>query len=131
MLCEPTPNCCLILRCRNGADADKHVRLSQILLCLGNAARAGQALNNDCVGEIQALRKSLMEDYQATPELLADCNADSKKFCPNAKPVAGATIHCLMQHAMTPKKTERISSSCRQRVRTHNTLHINASRNIT
>jgi len=103
-------------RCRKGTDTDKHVRLSQILLCLENAGHAGQGINGECIEEMRLHRKSLMEDHQATPELLADCSADSKTFCPNSKPVAGATIHCLMQHAMSPRKSERITKNCRARV---------------
>ena len=104
-------------RCRKGAtDSDKQVRLAQILLCLENATHLGQEMNGECVEDIRQHRKSLMEDYNATPELLANCHHDRLKFCEAGKSLNGKTIHCLMQHAMSPKKEDRIEDKCREQV---------------
>ena len=62
-----------------------------------------QKLSGLCVTEMRNIRQSLMEDYQITPEIVCHCGEEIDKFCKkpegNGLDKAGATIHCLMQHA--------------------------------
>lgn len=108
-----------VCRCRRetSATADKQVRLSQILLCLENAAHMGGVeINGECMAEIKQHRRALMEDYRLTPELLAACSEEQKSYCAE-RGVNGNTIHCLMALAQTRKTERMISDRCRAGVR--------------
>jgi golgi apparatus protein 1 len=61
-------------------------------------------------------RKLLLEDYQLSPEILADCSDDINKFCSNVES-GGKTIHCLMEHARPKrKKDRRVTAQCQRAV---------------
>jgi Golgi apparatus protein 1 len=99
-------------KCRRGVEtSDKHVRLSQILLCLENEFHKGQDINGDCIEEIKMHRKSLMDDHSLTPELLTACAIDKQKFCAN-KGIHGKTLHCLMAHAQIREHAKRLQPPC-------------------
>jgi Golgi apparatus protein 1 len=100
-------------KCRRGASSsDKHVRLSQILLCLENEQHKGQEIGGECLDEIKQHRKSLLDDFSVTPELLSACQVDKDKFCAD-KGIHGKTLHCLMAHAQKGQtNNERLSDKC-------------------
>lgn len=75
----------------------------------------GTKVSRDCQMEMIEHRKILMEDYRLSPEIVAYCSEDIKKFC-NVLEVGGKTIHCLMEHARPKKRRERVSSSCQREV---------------
>ncbi|CAG7726469.1 unnamed protein product [Allacma fusca] len=101
-------------RCRRetSSTSDKHVRLSQILLCLENAAHTGHEINRECLYEIKQHRRALLEDYTLTPELLSACISEQTNYCAG-KGVNGNTIHCLMALAQSRDMDMRIKPQCR------------------
>ena len=77
----------------------------------------GSRVSKECRMEMLVHRKMLMEDYRLSPELVGKCSEDIDKFCKGLE-VGGRTIHCLMEHARTRKKKDRISYICQREVST-------------
>ena len=58
----------------------------------------GQKPQPACLAEMSMLRKSLLEDFQITPEVVHNCQAEITKFCGQIDE-QGGTIGCLMENA--------------------------------
>ena len=81
----------------------KTVKLAEILLCLEDVMRNEEAeIDGACQNEMKLHRKSLMEDYSISPELVSTCRDDIENSCNtvqgNRHP--GEIIHCLLRTAM-------------------------------
>ncbi|XP_052230402.1 Golgi apparatus protein 1-like [Dreissena polymorpha] len=96
-------------KCIAGMDtAGGHAQRSTILLCLENGLKQGVKPAGECMTQMSLLRKSLMEDYQITPEIVSNCGLEIDKFCRMQAGLdeQGGTIHCLMQMA-NPRERDR------------------------
>lgn len=102
--------------CRRGVSDDKDVRLAQILLCLEAAQKNNTKIIPECLAEISDHRKLLMGDFNLSPEIIADCTDDMKKFCPEK--MGTLILHCLMEQirGSRTKKENRVSSQCQRAV---------------
>ena len=76
----------------------------------------------ECIGELKEMRRSLMEDYKVSPEVVRACAAEISGPC-NDKTMLreGRVLHCLMDLAR-PRNNKyhyppAISSRCRREVR--------------
>ena len=108
-------------QCREGTSDKREIRLAQILLCLENAYTKNLPISTDCYSEILLHRRSLLEDYKLTPNLVNACQKDIDEFCSNLE--KGAKIlHCLMKYSKTKRHRgdahvkKRISSKCQREV---------------
>ncbi|KAL4235223.1 glycogenin glucosyltransferase glg1 [Mactra antiquata] len=94
---------------------------SMVLLCLENALKNDKHVSGACVAEMTELRRSLMEDYQITPEIVTRCNNEISHYCNNGEQRGGRTIHCLMEYAnplerrkkVQPGENSEFSDECR------------------
>ncbi|XP_053402519.1 Golgi apparatus protein 1-like [Mercenaria mercenaria] len=86
--------------------ADENTERSHVLLCLENALKSDRKLSGQCIGEMTQLRKSLMEDYQITPEIVTKCDVEINKYCNKGVDREGRTLHCLMENA-NPRQRQR------------------------
>jgi len=78
-----------------------------VLLCLEAGLREEKVkVGGRCVAEMQEIRRSLMEDFSVTPELVTSCQAEIEKCNKNSsnEKHPGETIHCLMKAAMEADK---------------------------
>lgn len=104
-------------RCRKGVTDDRAiVKMSQIIMCLVDAKLDGATLSGNCEFEMDEYRKSLMEDYSITPEIVKDCHKEISTYCEGLGK-NGKTIHCLMQASMNKGGGKGLSERC------ENTLH--------
>ncbi|XP_013408738.1 Golgi apparatus protein 1 isoform X2 [Lingula anatina] len=91
-------------------------RLSEILLCLENERKKGKKVSAECQSEMNNWRRSLMEDYQLTPEVAKDCSTEVTQYCDGGTERGGKTLHCLMDLARPRErqfdKQPRISEQC-------------------
>ena len=55
-----------------------------------------ESVNGKCKAELRDTRKSLMEDYQLSPELAHHCAEAIKDNCKGGMERGGKTLHCLM-----------------------------------
>ncbi|KAG8034414.1 hypothetical protein G9C98_007490 [Cotesia typhae] len=101
--------------CRKYVSDDKEIRLAQILLCLESAFKNGSKIDSDCQREMFDHRKMLMEDYSLSPEIVDGCAKDISEHCNGLKD-GGVTIHCLMKHIKTRKKSAQVSPECQRAV---------------
>lgn len=80
----------------------------------------GKKLDPECISELVSVRKSLMADFQLSPEIVTGCGAEIRDHCNNGLERGGRTIHCLMSNARnqakanTPVKT--FGQKCREAV---------------
>ena len=61
------------------------------------------------------MRRSLLEDYKISPNIVTACDLEIKNYCGNGLQREGKTLHCLMDLAR-PKKNE-ISNDCKGEVK--------------
>lgn len=102
-------------RCREDTSKNREIRLAQILVCLENAQHKGYPVAGECQAEMLDHRRSLLEDYRLSANVVHACEEDIRKFCNERLEVNGRTIHCLMDHARpTTRKKKRISESCKR-----------------
>lgn len=71
----------------------------------------------ECVAELKDMRKSLMEDYKISPDIVSACEAEIKDHCGGGLQREGKTLHCLMDLAR-PKR-DLISHDCKAEVDIH------------
>ncbi|XP_052816118.1 Golgi apparatus protein 1-like [Mya arenaria] len=85
---------------------DGHAQRSSVLLCLEHALKSGHRPAAECLTEMTMLRKTLLEDYQITPEIVANCDQEIELFCKAKEGLdaQGGTLHCLMEHANTRER---------------------------
>jgi len=101
-----------VLQCGNKEEKEDGVhvavQLSTVLLCLEAGVREEKVkVGGRCISEMQEIRRSLMEDFSVTPELVTSCKAEIRTHCgrDSAKEEhPGETIHCLMKAAMEEDK---------------------------
>jgi Cysteine rich repeat len=78
----------------------------------------GKSLEPECVGELKQIRRSLLEDYELTPELASACKTELEQQC--EKVPRRQTIHCLMDLARPSKgrnvAKKRVSGECQAEV---------------
>ncbi|KAL3859180.1 hypothetical protein ACJMK2_009410 [Sinanodonta woodiana] len=74
---------------------DVDVRRSTVLLCLQNAMKKDLAVTPECIAEMSEMRRSLMSDYQISPEIAIRCNIEINERCLGIQS-EGQTLHCLM-----------------------------------
>ncbi|KAK3085351.1 hypothetical protein FSP39_001959 [Pinctada imbricata] len=79
-------------------DHTEDTRRAAVLLCLENALKKDESLSAQCIAEMSELRQSLMEDYQISPEIVANCGTEITK-CGGGVKRGGETLHCLMAMA--------------------------------
>ena len=77
----------------------------------------GQQVEPECVAELKDMRKSLMEDYKISPDIVTACDLEIKAHCGGGLQREGKTLHCLMDLARPKKRV--ISSECRGEVSTN------------
>jgi len=99
-----THNCLADQSLLGGGARGKETKLSIILLCLEAAHSSGSDLSPECVSDLKEVRRSLMEDYQLTPEIIKDCSNEIKDCSKNMRPSA-QTTHCLMDKARRQGKS--------------------------
>lgn len=56
---------------------------------------SGGHVDGKCVAEMTEWRKSLMSDYQISPEIVVDCQIEIETLCKGLG-AGGKTLHCLM-----------------------------------
>ena len=100
-------------KCRGEEHEDATVKLSVVLLCLEDNLRDGRKVGGKCVEEMRQIRRSLMEDFALTPELVTSCTREIATFCKEKEgdQEHGQTIHCLMKNAMDKDKTWQSNES--------------------
>ncbi|KAL3859182.1 hypothetical protein ACJMK2_009412 [Sinanodonta woodiana] len=94
---------------------DVDVRRSTALLCLENAMKKDLAVTPECMAEMGEMRRSLMSDYQISPEIVIRCNKEINEKCRGLQS-EGRTLHCLMDMANVRKNPDidhRISVECK------------------
>ncbi|WAR12979.1 GSLG1-like protein [Mya arenaria] len=98
----PTKNQCIV----DMNTLDGHAQRSSVLLCLEHALKSGHRPAAECLTEMTMLRKTLLEDYQITPEIVANCDQEIELFCKAKEGLdaQGGTLHCLMEHANTRER---------------------------
>ncbi len=66
------------------------------------------------------MRKSLMNDYKISPDIVADCATEIQNSCNGGLQREGKTLHCLMDLARPNKgrqyERSQISSECKASV---------------
>ena len=88
------------------------VKLSQILLCLEENIRDGHDVSGVCVNEMREIRREMMEDFNISPELVANCGTEIDEYCSDTKQKQGQTIHCLMKLATEQTDHKKIGDKC-------------------
>ena len=99
--------------CRKVLDKEgkNAVKLSQVLLCLEENIRTGQQVSGQCLNEMREIRREMMEDYNISPELVANCGHEIDQFCSDKKK-HGHTIHCLMSVASERQSGRSLGDKC-------------------
>ena len=85
----------------------------------------GSEVSPECVAELRDMRKSLMNDYKISPDIVADCATEIQNSCNGGLQREGKTLHCLMDLARPNKgrQYERsISPECKASVSLTHTL---------
>ncbi len=119
-------------KCREGVAKgdEKNIKLAHILLCLEGVVKdeGVSSVAGDCLREMAAHRKMLMEDFNISPEIVNVCKEDiavsglyfeagSFRKCSRLQSkcsdggVGGRTIHCLMKQA---SQNQLESKQCRK-----------------
>ena len=62
----------------------------------------------ECIGELKEVRRSLMEDYKISPEIVTKCHEEIQSQCNGGLHREGKTLHCLMDLAR-PRRKEKDS----------------------
>ena len=99
------------LKCKEVIDKDSKnaVKLSQILLCLEQNIRDGNDVSGQCVAEMREIRREMMEDFNISPELVANCGHEIDEYCADTKTQKhGKTIHCLMKLASEQSEDKKV-----------------------
>ncbi|XP_041376284.1 Golgi apparatus protein 1-like [Gigantopelta aegis] len=94
--------------CLEGADHHEDTRRATVLLCLEDKVKNDQPVDGECLGEMRELRRTIMEDYNVSPDIVAKCGHDIESYCAKVNP-GDSTLHCLMSHA----RSGELSSECR------------------
>ena len=83
--------------------------MSQVLLCLEENIRDGHYVGGQCLNEMREIRREMMEDYNISPELVANCGTEIDEHCADTKKkMHGQTIHCLMKLATDESDHKKI-----------------------
>ena len=101
--------------CKKVVDKNSNngVKLSQILLCLEENIRDGHSVGGQCLNEMREIRREMMEDYNISPELVANCGSEIDDHCADTKTqMKGQTIHCLMKLATEQTDHKKIGDKC-------------------
>ncbi|GAB6030494.1 hypothetical protein CHUAL_007357 [Chamberlinius hualienensis] len=102
-------------RCRDETSKNREIRLAQILRCLENVVHKGDTVAGECQAEMMDHRRSLMDDYHLSPNVVSACKDEIEKFCGERLEGNSRTIHCLMNHARTTtRKNKRLSKGCKR-----------------
>merc|ERR1712098_123201 len=105
----------LIRSCKKVIDKDRSngVKLSQVLLCLEESIRDGHDVSGQCLNEMREIRREMMEDFNISPELVANCGTEIDEHCADTKKkMKGQTIHCLMKLATDESDHKKIGDKC-------------------
>lgn len=99
----------------------KEARMATILLCLETVMKDGEEVRPECVAELQDMRRTLLEDYEVSPNLVAACSEEIQRECQRMEK-GGRTLHCLMDLARPKRKdgdanVERIGPQCKAELR--------------
>lgn len=57
----------------------------------------GVPISSECIAEVDDMRKTIMEDFQITPEIVISCDHEIRQYCSGGSNKEGKTLHCLMQ----------------------------------
>lgn len=70
----------------------------------------------ECLVELKEVRRSLLEDYEISPEVVSACRDEIEYQCKNVG--RRQTIHCLMDLARPSKSSsrKRASNKCMEEV---------------
>jgi len=94
-------------------DSNNGVKLSQVLLCLEESIRDGHDVSGQCLNEMREIRREMMEDFNISPELVANCGTEIDEHCADTKKkMKGQTIHCLMKLATDESDHKKIGDKC-------------------
>ena len=81
---------------------------------------ADKTVEPECVAELKDMRRSIMEDYEISPDLVVHCKEAIEEHCGKGLEKEGKTLHCLMDLARTkpgePNQAE-MKPECRREVR--------------
>jgi len=94
--------------------------------CVITLTLSGQEVAPECVAELNEMRRSLMEDYKISPELVTSCANEINTHCKDKiTHRGGEMLHCLMALADNHKRKEgeTISPECKRKV-TVTLLHL-------
>ena len=75
------------------------------VLCHAEKAEKLKPLEPECVAELKELRRSLLEDYEISPEVAKSCQNEIQEQCREAP--HRQMIHCLMDLARKSKLPRR------------------------
>lgn len=100
----------------NGTDDFK---LAGLILCLEAATKEGLELESECEAQLIDHRKSLMSDYQLSPNIVKFCSKEITDFCGGGVKRDGKTLHCLLKVSKSSVKNTKIefSSQCTQELK--------------
>ena len=78
----------------------------------------GKEVAPECIAEMKDMRRSLMEDYKVSPNLVHACSYEITKSCGGGLHREGKTLHCLMDLARKAGKDPSVEmgSKCRREV---------------
>lgn len=105
-------------KCRGELRSNSSIsaKLSSVILCLEGAARNGEKIDTNCKTRIIEHRRSLMSDYQLSPDVVKKCETEVKTYCGGGIERGGKTLSCLIRNAKNSltKKNENspFSSEC-------------------
>jgi len=80
-------------------------KLSTILLCLEDKLKQEKKVSPECITELKEMRRSLMEDYLISPEIVQACEREIKEQCDGMER-NGKTLHCLMDAARNTRNRQ-------------------------
>jgi Golgi apparatus protein 1 len=87
--------------------------MSDLLVCLEDAARDGKVLTAECVIELSSVRRNLVEDYLISPEIANSCSTEINQHCKGVS--RREIVHCLMDLARQRNQSV-IQPSCKQQL---------------
>ncbi|CAF0970601.1 unnamed protein product [Brachionus calyciflorus] len=104
-------------KCRGELRENKteSVKLASLILCLEGAIRDGEKLDSDCRAKLVQHRKSLMTDYQISPDIVKNCDQEVKNYCGGGLERGGKTLKCLIRvgkQSLTKQSKIDFSTGC-------------------
>ncbi|CAE1332042.1 GLG1 [Acanthosepion pharaonis] len=113
--------------CMQDSHGSQVLQRATVMLCLENAMKKDMPVTAECTAEVDDMRKSIMEDFQISPEIVVHCDKEIRDHCGGGSNKEGKTLHCLMDLARpvsfkgSHKLTKQISQACE--VQLSNLLH--------